>query len=163
MRKALIGAAAAAGLLAGSPALAQPAPGSLCDFIQGAVIQGAAHFNRFKGSPGTEPGTYNIPEQLEPPNGDCGVIDHPSTGETYVLCTWHTNPGVSETAARAEMGKLTKEVGGCLGSGRKPHPAPPGLDGVAFAEDPIHDRAMLTFSKDDNGTFEYMLMIYPDP
>ena len=161
MRTGLIGAVAVCALLAGSPALAQPAPGSTCDFIQGAVIEAGAHFNHFKGTPGAEPGTFNIPERLEPPDASCVVTDKP--GETYTLCAWRANPGVSEKDARAYMGKLTKEVGDCLGSGRKQPPAAPGVDGVAFAEDPIHDRAMLTFEKNDDGTFEFMLIIFQDP
>ena len=92
------------------------------------MIEAGEHFQHFKGTPSSEPETFNVPERMEPKDASCAVVDHAS-GENFMMCVWHAQAGVSDADAHAYLGKLTKEIGDCLGSGGKQHPAPGGFDG----------------------------------
>jgi hypothetical protein len=160
MRKGLIGAAAAAALLAATPSLAQPAPGSACNFVQTAVIETADHFENMKNGPGPAAGSYAVRPDLAPADATVCGISPWSGSKMIALCSWGKP---SEAAARAFETKLTQEVATCLGAGRKPRPMSSG-DGVIFANGPKYDIAAVQMEKstDVQGVWIVSLMIVED-
>ncbi|HWE45510.1 MAG TPA: hypothetical protein VG407_05730 [Caulobacteraceae bacterium] len=156
MRKGLFGAAMAAVLLAG-PALAQPAPGSVCDFVQGAVIDSADHFEHLKGGPASDPGMFNVKPGFEPKGATC-TIDPATTGRMAVICNWIQ---ADEAAAHTLLTSLTREVATCLGGARKPRYAANGVN-VIFANGPKYDIAEVGLTKDSLGDWVVFLFILED-
>lgn len=158
MRTGLIGAAATAIVLAGSPALAQPAPGSVCDFVQGAVIEAGDHFVHMKGDPGPEPNSWNMRQGFGPANATSCGISEGTPGKLIATCVWELK--ASEADAKSFLTTLNQQVGTCVGSGRKQFPT--GDGGVSFEDSPTHMLALTGFGKNDDGTFMVLLTINED-
>ena len=149
MRKGLIGAAAAAFDLARTSARAQPAPGSTCDFVQGAIIEGGDHFDHMKGNPSSVPDSWDMRQGFGARNATSCGIGPGGPGKLVASCFWETNPGVKEADARKLLAQLTQEVAACIGSGRKQFADDDG--GATFADNPTHIVALTSISKNDDG------------